>query len=231
LSDVNMSKLLNQAIAVQFSQYNFCTPAEVVSYDFRQQRAAIRPTIAKRFVDGVTIPPPIIENVPVVFPRAGGASLTMPVNIGDTVLALFADRNIENWLNGGGIQEPKARGMHSLNDAIAIAGLIPFVAGSLAENNEDVLLTYQNAKVRLKQSGEVQVQSNVQVLIDAPTIFATGNMTIAGTFTAEGNGGTGTSTINGTLNATTDVTSGGISLRAHVHGGVQAGGANTGVPV
>jgi phage baseplate assembly protein gpV len=37
--------------------------------------------------------------------------------------------------------------------------------------------------------------------------------------------------ITGTLNASEDVVGGGISLKTHKHGGVQAGGAQTGTPV
>ena len=36
--------------------------------------------------------------------------------------------------------------------------------------------------------------------------------------------------INGTLTASTDVVTNGISLKTHKHGGVQAGGSDTGVP-
>lgn len=36
--------------------------------------------------------------------------------------------------------------------------------------------------------------------------------------------------VNGTITATEDVVGGGVSLKSHVHGGVQAGGAQTGKP-
>lgn len=38
-------------------------------------------------------------------------------------------------------------------------------------------------------------------------------------------------TVNGTVTASTDVVGGGKSLKGHKHGGVQAGGAQTGTPV
>ncbi|MGV3771022.1 MAG: phage baseplate assembly protein V [Sphingobium phenoxybenzoativorans] len=52
------------------------------------------------------------------------------------------------------------------------------------------------------------------------TIDAPGGMTINGDVT-----------VNGTVTATTDVIGGGKSLKSHKHSGVQAGGAQTGVPV
>jgi phage baseplate assembly protein V len=42
---------------------------------------------------------------------------------------------------------------------------------------------------------------------------------------------TGDITLTGTLTASVDVIANGISLHNHLHGGVQAGGAQTGVPV
>ena len=41
----------------------------------------------------------------------------------------------------------------------------------------------------------------------------------------------GTVVIEGSLTVTGDVTAGGISLVQHVHGGVQAGGSDTGAPI
>lgn len=41
---------------------------------------------------------------------------------------------------------------------------------------------------------------------------------------------TGDVTITGTVTVSEDVTAGGISLKNHVHGGVQAGGTSTGAP-
>ncbi|WP_375194776.1 hypothetical protein [Sphingobium sp.] len=55
-----------------------------------------------------------------------------------------------------------------------------------------------------------------------------------GTATVDAPGGTtwtGDIKLNGTLIATTDVVGGGKSLKGHKHGGVQAGGAQTGTPV
>jgi hypothetical protein len=36
---------------------------------------------------------PMISGVPVIFPRSGGASITMPVKVGDGCLIVFLDRD------------------------------------------------------------------------------------------------------------------------------------------
>ena len=69
--------------------------------------------------------------------------------------------------------------------------------------------------------------------VKAPLSTFSGNVAIKGTLTA--NNGTlsvsgATMSMNGTIKASTDMIGGGISLKSHVHSGVQAGGGDTGAP-
>lgn len=63
------------------------------------------------------------------------------------------------------------------------------------------------------KDNEVVIKSSSKVTIDAPTTETTGNLKV-----------------NGTIDATTDVIGGGISLKSHKHGGVQTGSGTTGLP-
>ncbi|EMX0085512.1 Gp138 family membrane-puncturing spike protein [Escherichia coli] len=65
---------------------------------------------------------PLLVDVPVVFPRGGGCTLTFPVKAGDECLVIFADRCIDFWWQSGGIQEPVDERMHDLSDAFCIVG-------------------------------------------------------------------------------------------------------------
>ncbi len=65
---------------------------------------------------------PLLVDVPVVFPRGGGCTLTFPVKAGDECLVVFADRCIDFWWQSGGIQEPVDDRMHDLSDAFCIVG-------------------------------------------------------------------------------------------------------------
>ncbi|HBE5967647.1 TPA: translation initiation factor IF-2, partial [Escherichia coli] len=65
---------------------------------------------------------PLLVDVPVVFPRGGGCTLTFPVKAGDECLVIFADRCIDFWWQSGGIQEPVDDRMHDLSDAFCIVG-------------------------------------------------------------------------------------------------------------
>lgn len=140
-------------------------PCIVESYNFAKQEADVRPVLKRVYTDGRTEEMPIIPNVPVIFPRSGGASFTMPVKPGDGVLVVFADRSIEEWVARGGITEPTDPRKHDLSDAIAIVGCISPAVPAQAENNDDVLLTYAGSKVRLKPAAKIEIEcANMDVL-------------------------------------------------------------------
>ena len=66
---------------------------------------------------------PVLVDVPIVLPRAGGYVLTMPINKGDECLVIFADSCIDGWWQSGGIQNQVEIRRHDLSDGIAIIGL------------------------------------------------------------------------------------------------------------
>ncbi|MEP8723501.1 Gp138 family membrane-puncturing spike protein, partial [Enterobacter kobei] len=65
---------------------------------------------------------PLLVDVPVIFPRGGGCTLTFPVKAGDECLVIFADRCIDFWWQNGGVQEPVDDRVHDLSDAFCIVG-------------------------------------------------------------------------------------------------------------
>lgn len=85
--------------------------------------------------------------------------------------------------------------------------------------------------VDLTAGGAVSIKAP-SVTIDAPTITATGNMTVQGTLTAANgtmHAGGGTFSMQGSISATGDVQGGGISLTGHTHT-EQGDGAETSGP-
>jgi len=66
----------------------------------------------------------------------------------------------------------------------------------------------------------------------APQMICTGNLTVQDTLSYMGGlqGQGGAAQLDGTLRVSKDVTAGGVSLRAHQHGGVKAGGDHSGAP-
>ena len=164
---------LNDAIALAtnyaLTAIHTALPGSIISYDYTTQKAVIQPLLNKVWSDGTTTPMPVLENVPVIFPRAGGASLTFPVVEGDTCLLLFIERSIDLWLTQGGQVNPDDPRKFDLSDAVAIMGLFPFSESSEAINNQDVLLTYKNSSITIKESGDIVINTSGKVAIGNST--------------------------------------------------------------
>jgi hypothetical protein len=162
----NMSELLRLAVEAGLSDIHTCMPATIEKYDFEHQKASVKPSIKKAYRDGEIAEMPVIEGVPVVFPRSGGASLTFPVNQGDAVMLLFSERSLENWLIEGGEQEPGDPRRMDLTDAIAIPGLYSFKETSPQKNNTDVQLQYKGGQYVINASGRIALGNQTGELID-----------------------------------------------------------------
>lgn len=101
-------------------------PGIIQSFDPDAVTAVIQPAIkgVEHDTSGaeISVNLPLLVDVPVVFPRGGGCTLTFPVTAGDECLVIFADRCIDFWWQSGGIQEPVDGRMHDLSDAFCIVG-------------------------------------------------------------------------------------------------------------
>lgn len=65
---------------------------------------------------------PLLVDVPIVIPRAGGYCLTMPIKKGDECLVVFGDMCIDGWWSLGGVQNQIEKRRHDLSDGFAILG-------------------------------------------------------------------------------------------------------------
>ncbi len=164
-----MADAIRNSILYQLSTIHTALPGAIVDYDYTKQKASIQPLLNKLTPEGESLAFPILQNVPVVFPRAGGASLTFPVNQGDTCLLLFIERSTDLWRTSGGQVTPDDNRKFNLSDAVAVMGLFPFTESSQATNNDDLLLTYKNSSFRIKSSGDIVIETAGTVAIGTQT--------------------------------------------------------------
>lgn len=118
--------LLDVAKGATVRDLKVARPAEVMRYDAAKQLVDVRPLLADWFPgeDAVEqVFPPIITNVPVMHPGAGGGVVLFPVAVGDTVQLLISDRSLDAWLDQGGTQAPADLRRHHMTDAVALLGL------------------------------------------------------------------------------------------------------------
>ena len=178
---------------------------------------------------------PILPDVPIIFPRAGGFALTFPVKVGDECLVIFADRCIDAWWQSGGVQKPMDERLHDLSDAFALFGVtsqprrLPSVASDAVELRDEKRANFISLKAGTL---DINIVGATTVKCDSATVSASsttvncpsntinGNLTVSGLITGQGglsiSGGSGAS-VTGSLTTTGDVTAGGISLQGHTH--------------
>lgn len=135
-----------------------CLPGRVVSFDTQTGKAAIQPEVKSK-LSGEFVSLPQINNVPIMFFRAGGFRITMPVKQGDKVLILFTERSIDGWLEDGQNSGPRATHTHNLSDAIAIPGVYPFSDVPPFDSDDTVIGKEDGSvEVRLKPNGEAVIK-------------------------------------------------------------------------
>lgn len=124
-----LAEVIRDGIDGRLADVHTCTVGRVVSYDSLKQVANVQPVIRRPFnigggeVDHEQLP--ILPNVPVLWPRAGGFFIHLPLAAGDHVLLVFSQDDLSTWREAGSIVEPDDLRRHSLANAVAIPGIGP----------------------------------------------------------------------------------------------------------
>lgn len=226
-----------------FSTLKVAMPGVIESFDPDSVTASVRPAI--KGYDGGTeddgwIELPLLVDIPVIFPRGGGCTLTFPVKAGDECLLIFADRCIDFWWQNGGVQKPVDLRMHDLSDAFAIVGpqsqahKISGISTNAAQLRTDDGAAFVEVAaghaITVKTPGKLTASADGGTEITSPTIVLNGNVTINGNLSQGMGASGGSATMHGPVTVINDVTAGGKSLMTHTHGGVQTGSGSTGGP-
>lgn len=198
-------------------------PCIVKSVDFGAMTLEAQPAIQGTIEDenGVlqSVNLPLLVDVPIVFPGAGGFIITLPIQSGDEVLVVMASRCIDAWWQSGGIQRPMEARMHDLSDGFAIPGprsqpnVVSGISTTGAQIRNDAGTTY----IEIAADGKIKLVSPTEIDVTAPAINLTGVVTVTGSIVATG-------AISGAT-----IGSGLISLTTHTHPVTTAPGT-TGVP-
>lgn len=154
---IKFQQAIAQMIENRISNIHTSIPAIVETYDYKTQTAEVTPGVKRLLQNGDVITLPKIVQVPVVFPSAGDALIHWPINRGDTVLLIFSERQIDEFLQSGKISKPSQTRKNSLTDAIAISGILTLNKTGKAENNDDLIITKSGSKIVIKSNGDVEI--------------------------------------------------------------------------
>lgn len=162
-------------------------PAILQSFDPAKVSCTAMVAVKGKFrnADGVVTDPtlPKLVDVPVVFPRGGGGSLTFPLAAGDEGLLVFASRNIDAWWQSGGAQKAADSRMHHLSDAFFLPG--PYSQASrpsapvatdeiqLRRDDGTVLIALSASGVRIK--GDLSVTGKIDATAEVTAKAGTGD--------------------------------------------------------
>jgi phage baseplate assembly protein V len=230
-------------------------PGIIESFDPATQLATVQPAIRRVFKtdtgDAEILTPralPLLINVPVSYPKAGGFSLTFPVATGDECLLCFCERSIDGWHEFGGVYDPTSRRFHDLSDAVALLGISSKPKKDTNYSATDVQLKHDDGTVSLalKPAGDLEILAvgdievtatagrikaiaGIEADVTAPVINLNGAVNISGLCTMSGgftsSGGTGGS-VDGGLGVTGALTNNGVnvgSTHSHNQGNDSAG--------
>ena len=106
-------------------QLRCACPAIVQSWNASQQTVTAKLALKEIVLNGgaqTETELPLLVDVPVIMPRAGGYCLLMTPKAGDECLVIFSDMCIDAWWQSGGIQSQAELRRHDLSDGFAIMG-------------------------------------------------------------------------------------------------------------
>jgi hypothetical protein len=161
-----LSRLLELAIGKALTDVHTCLPGRVESFDPATGTAKVVPLLRRKYAaESAPVSLPVISGVPVVFPRAGGSWIRVPIAAGDGVLLVFSERSLDRWMEKGGQVDPEDPAKFSLNDAVAIPGLYAKPDALSAKGAQASLeIVNGNSYIEVTSDGTVKITAAKVVL-------------------------------------------------------------------
>lgn len=120
--------MISAAIESALIDVHVALPGQVQTYDAATQTATIELQVQRVLPQGinfVTESLPVLENVPVVFPRSASFAVTFPIATGDYGQVQFNEMSIDQWRSKGEDTSPGDIGRHTLSGGVFVPGLNP----------------------------------------------------------------------------------------------------------
>ena len=210
-------------------------PAQVVSYDRKQNRATVQPIIQVLDTDGNRITRAQNTNLPVLLMGGGNFLLSFHLPPGSLGWIKANDRDISLFLQSHQLQPPNTLRMHSFEDAL----FIPDVMTGYTIDSEDeqaaviqsmdgtVKVSLTDDKIKIK-APMIELEGANSINMEAQTIDIKGKTTISGQTAIIGQ-----TTVSGNFAATGTMTNNRVDMGSdHTHEYTPGSGSttNTGPP-
>jgi len=176
MQELTLSSVLDDFYKYKTSDMYTAIPCRIVTIriELEDQRIDVQPLTNKALNDGTFKEQPVILNVPVVFPSSKKASMTFPLDVGDIVLCVFAQRSLDSFKAStkANTYTPQDKRRFSIRDAIAIPGLFPFKDAindpkkrKWTHSTRDLVLvnnigTDNECEFRLRDNGNIELRTD-----------------------------------------------------------------------
>jgi len=170
---INLESVLETAIDSRLKELHTCLPAIIKTFDPATQLIDAQPTLQRK-IDGELVNLPMLLDVPIRFFKSKTFSLSCPIEVGDHVLIIFAERSIDNWLLSGEIKSPENIRKHSLSDAFAIPFMYPQTDVIESFDPVNFVIKCNSGFIKLTPSGNVLLNGdsdNAVSFADMKTAF------------------------------------------------------------
>lgn len=154
----NVANLFQSVVSGLGNTLNCTMLGKITEYNSTENTATIEPL---HTVPVQNVPYAPLINVPIGFFNMGGYTIKVKPKIGDVMLILFADYDIDNILIDGKTKTPTTERTHALEDAIALPLSINFLNNTF-NATEDLTLQKEgtNSYIKIKPNGDIIINSN-----------------------------------------------------------------------
>lgn len=149
---------LRDAVDAGLLETHTAIPGIIQKYDVATQTADIQIVVSRmNREDGTTQQIPILPNVPIMHPRSESACVHLPIKAGDSVLVIFAERNIDDWRRTGNPGDAPDDRRHHYSDPVGIVGLFPDNKPLAIDSGDETKLVVQcgDRKITVSDGGDI----------------------------------------------------------------------------
>lgn len=234
LFDMDLTPLfeyIDEAVEDRLEQIFTSLPGHVIEFDKDTGLVKVQPGIERTWGDkGEIIKPAPIVEVPLQIYGGQDYYVECEINYGDEGLIVFSQRNIEAWVQSGGIATKPSERMFDETDAFFIPGV---------HSIQNRVRNHSNNGIRLRnKSGDkfIHLKNDGTAQIDVTQLTINANTTINGETKINGNASVSKSltvaqTVKAaTINALSSLLVKGLEMLGHKHGGVEPGKGTSGGP-
>ena len=184
----------------------------------------IQPIVQQATSDCKLVDYPLITNAPYFRLQGGSNAVIIDPQEGDIGMAIFSSRDISSVKRARTIAPPGSLRKQDLSDAVYVGGILNAEPVQFIQFKDDGILIYSPSDVTV-QAPTVTIDASSSITLDSPVVQITGQLS------QTGSKGSGAQIKGGLTNEGGAISSNGIVLDSHKHGGVQTGGGETGGPI